>query len=54
MDLLHLSAISIVSYFAGFHKKENFCVECQHDHYMDIENEMTYCRKCDTCDSGGK
>ncbi|XP_039508364.1 tumor necrosis factor receptor superfamily member 25 isoform X2 [Pimephales promelas] len=37
---------------AGFHKKENFCVECQHDHYMDIENEMTYCPKCDTCDSG--
>lgn len=54
MDL-HLSGISVLSYyFAGFYKKENVCEECEDDHFMDIINQMTYCKRCAICDSAGK
>lgn len=38
---------------AGFYKKENVCEECEDDHFMDIINQMTYCKRCAICDSAG-
>ncbi|XP_056097785.1 tumor necrosis factor receptor superfamily member 25 [Rhinichthys klamathensis goyatoka] len=37
---------------AGFFKKENFCVECQADHFSDTVNQLRSCMKCSHCDSG--
>ncbi|XP_077070612.1 tumor necrosis factor receptor superfamily member 25 isoform X2 [Siphateles boraxobius] len=35
---------------AGFYKKDNFCVECGHDHFLNATNQLKKCMTCVNCD----
>ncbi|CAM4680036.1 unnamed protein product [Leuciscus chuanchicus] len=37
---------------AGFYKKENVCVKCEDDRFMDAINQLNDCRSCSSCDKG--